>query len=87
VADLFTQWLEEFHPDRKDKVLARVREMRGGALNDARFGSRMRGEGVYVRQIMDLFRTACRKAGIDGEGPSLSAEAFRKPPDRQYSLF
>lgn len=87
VADLFAQWLAEYYPDRKEKVLARVREIRGGKLNDARFGSRMRGEGVYARQIMDLFHAACRKAGLDSAGPPLSAEAFRRPSDYQYTLF
>src|SRR4051812_30911010 len=41
VKDLFASWLEQHFPDRKDKVLNRVRELRGGKLNDSNFGSRM----------------------------------------------
>ena len=33
-------------PDRREKILNRLRSMRAGRLNDGRFGSRMRGEGV-----------------------------------------
>jgi DNA repair photolyase len=79
VAGLFESWLERHYPDRRDKVLNRVKEMRGGKLYDARFGSRMRGEGVFAEQIGTLFHAACRKAGI-GEGRiPLSAAAFRRP--------
>ena len=41
VAGLFDDWLGKHFPDRKDKVLDRIRAMRGGRLNDARFGVRM----------------------------------------------
>src|SRR5437867_9300522 len=50
VAELFVQWLERHFPDRKEKVLARIRDMRGGKLNESQFGKRMRGEGVYAKQ-------------------------------------
>jgi DNA repair photolyase len=46
VAPLFEQWLEQHFPDRKAKVLNRVRSMRGGKLNDPNFGSRMSGQGI-----------------------------------------
>ena len=45
VSSLFDEWLQRHYPDRRDKVLNRVREMRGGKLNDPNFGSRMRGAG------------------------------------------
>lgn len=45
VAGLVEEWLEARFPDRKEKVLNRVRDLRGGRLNDPRFGSRMKGEG------------------------------------------
>ena len=79
VAPLFEEWLTNHFPDRKDKVLHRIRALRGGKLNDPRFGSRMRGEGIFAEQIDSLFRVACRKAGLDGRSPELSAAAFRVP--------
>jgi DNA repair photolyase len=87
VGPLFEQWLSRHFPDRKEKVLHRIRAMRGGKLNDPNFGTRMRGEGIFAEQIEALFALACRKAGIDGRGPALSTAAFRVPSASQLSLF
>jgi DNA repair photolyase len=87
VKDLFERWLERHFPDRKDKVLGRIRAMRGGKLNDPRFGSRMRGEGLFADTIKRLYQIACQKAGIAGKGPKLSTEAFRRPGREQELLF
>ena len=87
VAPLFEAWLAEHRPARKDKVLNRIRAIRGGRLNDPRFGSRMKGEGIFAEQIKDLFALACRKAGITSRGPNLSTAAFRRAAPAQPSLF
>jgi DNA repair photolyase len=87
VAPLFEQWLAERFPGKKEKVLNRIRAMRGGNLNDPNFGSRMSGEGVFAEQIEALFAVACRRAGIGDIRPQLSTNAFRRPGDRQLSLF
>ena len=87
VAPLFEQWLERHFPDRKEKVLNRIRAIRGGQLNDARFESRMTGEGIFAEQIEALFKVACRKAGIEGARPNLSIASFRRPAGRQLELF
>lgn len=79
VAPLFVKWLERHFPGSKEKVLGRIRSIRGGKLNDARFGSRMRGEGFYAEQMAQLFRMAKRKAGFAGSGVELSTAAFRVP--------
>ncbi len=87
VAPLFEHWLETHFPDQKEKVLNRVRAMRGGKLNDSRWGSRMRGEGIFADQIRQLFEVACRKAGIRKGDMSLSTAAFRRPNNPQLPLF
>ena len=87
VKELFADWLEARFPDRKDRVLNRVREVRAGRLNDSRFGARMRGEGVYANHIRQLFETARRRAGLDGESVPLSTAAFRRPPADQLDIF
>jgi DNA repair photolyase len=87
VGPLFEQWLGQHFPDRKDKVLHRIRAIRGGKLNDPRFSSRMRGEGVFAEQIEALFALACRKSGIEGRGPALSTAAYRVPSNEQLPLF
>jgi DNA repair photolyase len=86
VAPLFEDWLTRHYPDRKEKVLNRIRSLRGGKLNDPDFGTRMRGEGIFADQIRQMFHVACRKAGIDGDGPALSTAAFRRPGGTQLSL-
>lgn len=87
VAPLFEQWLIQHHPRKKNKVLNRIRAIRGGKLNDPRFGSRMKGEGIIAEQIAALFSHACRKAGIGGRSLDLSTAAFRRPVPAQSSLF
>lgn len=79
VKGLFETWLAQHYPQRKAKVLGRVREVRGGRLNDPRFGTRMRGEGPYAEQIADLFHVTRRKLGLDRDRRPLSTAAFRRP--------
>jgi DNA repair photolyase len=90
VAPLFERWLADHFPDRKDKILNRVRSIRGGKLNDPNFGSRMHGEGEFADHIAHLFALGCKKAGISGESLHLSTEHFRVPPSAaggQMGLF
>jgi DNA repair photolyase len=88
VAGLFEAWLEEHFPDRKDKVLNRVRGLRGGKLYDPRFGSRMRGEGIFADQVKAVFETARRRYGLDQKRVELSTAAFRRPGQAvQLGLF
>jgi DNA repair photolyase len=79
IKGLFETWLQQHFPDRKEKVLNRVRAMRGGKLNDPRFGTRMRGEGVFAEQLESLFVLSCRKAGLTAPRPELSTASFRVP--------
>jgi DNA repair photolyase len=79
VAPLFERWLTDHFPDRKDKVLNRVRSIRSGKLNDPNFGSRMHGEGEFADHTAHLFALGCKKAGISGESLPLSTEHFRVP--------
>jgi DNA repair photolyase len=86
VAPLFEKWLEEHFPDRKDKVLNRIRDLRGGKLYDAQWGVRGRGTGIFAEQIRALFEVSCRRVGLNTEHYELSTAAFRKPTV-QASLF
>ena len=83
VAPLFEDWLGRHFPDRKDKVLNRIRSIRGGKLNDPEFGSRMRGEGIFAEQMERMFEVACRKAGLPNEELELSTANFRRPGGMQ----
>ncbi len=79
VSDLFADWLSRCLPGRKGKILNRIRASRAGRMNDPRFGTRMRGEGIFAEQIGRLFEVECRRSGLDRERPSLSTSAFRRP--------
>ena len=87
VAPMFEQWLTLHFPDRKEKVLNRLRALRDGRLDDNRFGKRMRGEGIFAEQIETLFDVARRKAGLTACAPELSSAAFRRPGGAQMGLF
>jgi len=79
VKELFSDWLERHVPDRKERVLHRVREMRGGKLYDSSFASRGRGEGAYAEQIGALFHSTRKVLGLDRPRPELRTDAFRRP--------
>jgi len=77
VAPLFEHWLDEHFPDRKEKVLGRIRHLRGNRLNNSQWHRRMTGEGIFAEQIASLFEVSCRRAGI-GTRPKLSCISFRR---------
>jgi DNA repair photolyase len=87
VAPLFEEWLSIHEPLQKEKILGRVRDMRGGRLNDPNFGSRMHGQGPYADHLQNLFEICCRKAGLNASRPKLTAAAFRRPGPSQLALF
>ncbi|HZN60806.1 MAG TPA: PA0069 family radical SAM protein [Planctomycetota bacterium] len=87
VKELFDRWLERHEPGKRKKVLGRLRDVRGGRLNETAFGSRMRGEGPLADQIHQLFSATCLRLGISERGPELSVEAFRRPGPVQLGLF
>lgn len=64
VGPIFESWLERHVPGQKEKVLGRIRELRGGKLHDPKFGTRMSGEGPLAEQIGQLFDVAKRRAGF-----------------------
>jgi DNA repair photolyase len=79
VAPLFRQWLELHYPERAARVMARVREMRGGKDYDANFATRMKGSGPWAELIAQRFRRACRQLGLNRERVVLDTTAFRRP--------
>ena len=87
VKDLFVQWLEDYFPDRKNKILNRIRSLRGGKLYDPTWGKRMRGEGIFADEIRRLFEISIRKAGMNKRSTTLSTTAFRNAGDQQIMLF
>ncbi len=79
VGSLFEDWLRRHYPLRLPRVLARIREVRAGQLNDGRFHLRMCGEGEYARQLSLLFQSCRKRLGFAEEPPPLSTASFRNP--------
>ena len=78
VKDLFKDWLTTHAPLKAEHVMQRIRDCRGGREYDARFGSRMRGEGVFADLLRQRFRKAYRDLGFAGL-PPLNSDGFRAP--------
>ncbi len=86
VKDILTDWLQTHYPERAFKVLQRLRELRGGQLYRSEFGERMLGQGIYARQIEQLFRTTYHRLGYSIP-PPLSTHHFRRGGAHQPTLF
>jgi len=87
VKSLFEQWLEQHYPEKKAKILNRLRAIREGKLNDPNFKSRMRGEGIFAEQMAGLFQLARKKSGIQERWPELTTKHFWRASRSQLDLF
>ena len=89
IKDLFHQWLREHEPLKAARVIARIRDTRGGRDYDSAFRKRHVGEGVYARLVARRFALASRRLGLDRALPALDATRFQAPiaTRSQMSLF
>ncbi len=78
VAPLFVEWLRAHYPDRAEHVLSLLRQLRGGELYDAQFGSRQRGFGPFAALLKARFQKARRRYGLDRE-VTLRRDKFLAP--------
>ncbi len=80
VNGLFKDWLAQHYPLRAGRILARIRDLRGGRDNDPRFGTRMKGAGEYAELVRRRFEAACHRVGLETGGRTdLDTAAFRVP--------
>lgn len=89
VAALFEAWLATHYPERANRVLSQLRTLRGGALNDPCFGSRMRGQGAWAELMRTRFAVACRRLGLSADRAlDLDASQFTppRPPGQPQQL-
>jgi DNA repair photolyase len=88
VAPLFRQWLQLHYPQRAQRVMARIQEMRGGKDYDADFATRMKGSGIWAELIGQRFRKAAARIGFNRERVEMDTSRFRPPsPHGQGRLF
>jgi DNA repair photolyase len=86
VKDVFTEWLKLNFPEKLERILGTVREVRGGKLNVSDFGSRMRGEGPYADQVSQMFHVFRERLGFGARMRELRMEHFRRPGDIQMMM-
>ncbi len=80
VAPLFRNWLAAHFPDRAERVMNRVRDMRGGKDYEPAFGRRMKGEGIWADLLRQRFRQAVRRLGLNERTNGiLDVSQFRMP--------
>ena len=89
VKDLFVAWLQEHEPLKATHVMNRMRDLRKGRENDAQFGSRMRGQGVYADLLRRRFQLACKRLGLNRSDRARNTDLFTPPTvsGQQLSLF
>ena len=90
IKDLFEEWLMAHYPQRALRVMALVRDTRGGKTYDSRWGTRMKGEGPYAEMIARRFALATKRLGLNRQRSKLRTDLFRPPvlrKDPQLSLF
>ncbi len=86
VSPLFREWLQVHYPERADRVLARVHDMRGGKDYDADFATRMKGKGIWADLIAQRFRKACERIGFNRERVVLDTTKFRRPAEKGQGM-
>lgn len=90
IKDLFEEWLMAHYPQRALRVMALVRDTRGGKTYDSRWGTRMKGEGPYAEMIARRFALATKRLNLNRQRTKLRTDLFRPPVlkrDPQLSLF
>jgi len=95
VAPLFRDWLAAHFPDRAERVMSRVRDMRGGKDYDSSFAQRMKGTGLWADLLQQRFHQAVRRLGLNERRHGiLDMSQFSRgkppaalPPDPQLNLF
>jgi DNA repair photolyase len=85
IAEIFKKWLENYFPDRFEKVWHQIENLHQGKVNDSNWGQRMKGNGAEADMINQLFHMAKKKYMKGGEKIHLNTSAFRR--GGAYPLF
>lgn len=87
VEPVFVKWLEMNFPDRKDKVISLIKQMRGGKLGEKRYFERYKGEGNIAEMIHKTIEIGRNKYFKDRKMAELSTEHFTGSKTQQLKLF
>ena len=86
IKELFEEWLRANRPDRAERVLSLIRQIRGGELYQAEFGTRMKGEGPIAQLLSARFKAATKRLGLNGMRYRLDTTAFHVPESARTAL-
>jgi len=84
IAEIFKKWLENYFPERFEKVWHQIENLHQGKVNDSNWGQRMKGHGAEADLIKDMFLLAKKKYMDGGKTLPLNTTAFRR--GGSYSL-
>jgi DNA repair photolyase len=87
VKEIFITWIKNEFPDRANKIINNIRNMRDGKLDNSEFGERFSGKGEMAEAIKNLFEISCRKYQLNKRPYNLSTEYFRGYANKQMELF
>jgi DNA repair photolyase len=85
VAPIFQDWIEKNFPEKANRVMTRIRMIRGGKLNDPNWGTRMTGTGAYADYMHQLIDALSKKYKMQEPRVPLSTHLFRRSGD--WGLF
>jgi len=86
IKDLFEEWLRANRPDRAERVLSLVRQMRGGELYKAEFGTRMKGEGPIAQLLSQRFAASVKRLDLNRVRYRLDTMRFAVPAAARTAL-
>lgn len=86
VEAVFIEWMNHHRPGEAEKILSRLKSVRGGKLSDSKFGERMRGTGVIAEQISALFKLQRSRCGLQATLPESRTDLFIPPADSSGQL-
>ena len=87
VKDLFVEWLQREYPEKSEKVINRIKDVREGKLSNAEFGKRMTGSGEIAESISQLFEVTCKKYGLNERTYRLRKDLFVGKQSDQMDMF
>ncbi len=88
VKEVFLNWLERCYPEKKNKIINRIKALRKGTLNSNKFYERLCGDGIYAEHIKNIFDISCKRFGIKKRNISLSVKHFTRIHDeKQLKIF
>lgn len=87
LAELFSDWIRKQYPDKAERVLAQIKSLHGGKLNNSEYGKRMRGSGELAEITAQQHKLWHKRLFADKSIPAYDLSLFKRPESGQLQLF